>query len=628
MKKLQIVLAAVIITASWFLAMDLIAQVPQKMSYQAIIRNSSNALITNSSIGVKTSILQGSATGTLIYEEVYNPVPETNDNGLVTIGIGSGIAMTGIFADIDWANGPYYIQTDIDPDGGTTYTITSTSELLGVPFALYADRAEYGEDEDADPVNEIQTISQSGDIITLSNGGGTVIDNTEDADADPVNEIQTISESGNTITLSNGGGSVTDNIEDADADPVNEIQNLSISGVDLSLSSANSVTLPICWNQSAGNVYLNNGFVGIGTDNPTSNLHVYNAINSTNFLLESGNFTTFQLKSLTSDYSLYGDDYSGSLKLRNNNTSNYNLVVANNGNVGIGHYIPPATPLYNFEVLGDINYTGSLYHNGSLLAEGLWIDDGTNIYYNGGNVGIGTTTPSYPLQATGTGSNTAFFYNNGTLDGAETVISYMDDDGSDFTSSAFYGRSYSDNGFGVAGHNYWYGVGVGAWSYGGNLIEAYDGDYSGGNLEFYIDQSGNTWTNGSFNGFKSIEAKDGATHVAMKSIQSPEAWFEDFGSASLINGQAVVEIDELFTQVASTSTKYLVFLTAVSENAVHLFVSKKAADSFTVKGVNLDGSPANCSFDYRIVANDAEDKGQRFETVDIPEEVVVPRDLD
>ncbi len=141
MKKLYTVLAAVILTASWFLAINLNAQVPQKMSYQAIIRNSSNALIVNTSIGVKTSILQGSATGTSVYEEVYNPVPVTNENGLVTIELGVGLALIGDFSAIDWANGPYFIKTEIDPTGGTTYTITSTSELMSVPYALYAENS-------------------------------------------------------------------------------------------------------------------------------------------------------------------------------------------------------------------------------------------------------------------------------------------------------------------------------------------------------------------------------------------------------------------------------------------------------------------------------------------------------
>ena len=113
-----------------------LAQAPQKMSYQAVIRNASNALVTNAAVGMRISILQGSATGTEIYKEIYNPNPQTNANGLLTLEIGSGLVITGTFATIDWSASPYFIKTETDPAGGTNYTITGTSQLLSVPYAL------------------------------------------------------------------------------------------------------------------------------------------------------------------------------------------------------------------------------------------------------------------------------------------------------------------------------------------------------------------------------------------------------------------------------------------------------------------------------------------------------------
>ncbi len=98
MKKIFTLIAAIIITSNIF------AQAPQKMSYQAVIRNSSNALVTSKAIGMRVSILQGSATGTEVYKEIYNPNPQTNVNGLVSIEIGSGIPVTGTFSAINWAN--------------------------------------------------------------------------------------------------------------------------------------------------------------------------------------------------------------------------------------------------------------------------------------------------------------------------------------------------------------------------------------------------------------------------------------------------------------------------------------------------------------------------------------------
>lgn len=114
------------------------AQAPEKMSYQAIIRNASNTLMTNQAVGMRVSILQGSATGTEVYKELFNPNPQTNSNGLVTVEIGTGIPLTGTFAGINWANGPYFIKTETDPTGGTSYTIVGTSQLMSVPYALYA----------------------------------------------------------------------------------------------------------------------------------------------------------------------------------------------------------------------------------------------------------------------------------------------------------------------------------------------------------------------------------------------------------------------------------------------------------------------------------------------------------
>jgi hypothetical protein len=118
------------------------AQAPQKMSYQCVIRNTSGSLVTNHSVGVKITILQGSASGTVIYQEIFNPNPVTNINGLLTVDIGSGVPVTGTFSGINWATGPYYLKTETDPAGGTSYTIVGTSQLLSVPYSLYSDMSE------------------------------------------------------------------------------------------------------------------------------------------------------------------------------------------------------------------------------------------------------------------------------------------------------------------------------------------------------------------------------------------------------------------------------------------------------------------------------------------------------
>ena len=139
------------------------AQAPQKMSYQAIIRDGSNVLVRNQAIGMRVSILQGSSEGERVFKEVYNPNPETNENGLVSIEIGTGDPVEGSFSEIDWSAGPYFIKTETDPTGGTLYTITGISQLLSVPYALHAHSADF--------VSNI-TISVTGDTLNL---GGKIL---------------------------------------------------------------------------------------------------------------------------------------------------------------------------------------------------------------------------------------------------------------------------------------------------------------------------------------------------------------------------------------------------------------------------------------------------------------------
>jgi hypothetical protein len=136
MKKFFTLFVMVALTYSVF------AQSPQKLSYQAVIRNNTNQLVTNHSVGMRVSILLGSESGTEVYQEIYNPNPQTNANGLITLEIGGGIKISvGTFSDIDWASGPYFIKVETDPTGGTDYTIVGTSQILSVPYALYAKTA-------------------------------------------------------------------------------------------------------------------------------------------------------------------------------------------------------------------------------------------------------------------------------------------------------------------------------------------------------------------------------------------------------------------------------------------------------------------------------------------------------
>jgi hypothetical protein len=130
MKRLTTLLAIALITVG------VLSQIPQKMSYQAVIRDIDGELVKNNSVGMQISILADSINGTPVYVETFTG--STNVNGLVTLEIGGGTPVSGTFAGIDWSTGVYFLKTETDPDGGTNYSIIGTSQLLSVPYALYA----------------------------------------------------------------------------------------------------------------------------------------------------------------------------------------------------------------------------------------------------------------------------------------------------------------------------------------------------------------------------------------------------------------------------------------------------------------------------------------------------------
>lgn len=149
------------------------AQVPEKMSYQAVIRNNSGQLVPNQSVAVKVSILQGSPAGAAVYSERLTG--NTNANGLVSLEIGSGTVLTGTFNTIDWTTGSYYLKTETDPAGGTNYIIAGTSQLLSVPYAMYAKSAGGGGGGFTLPYTN--TLNNASSLFSLiNNGDGTSLE--------------------------------------------------------------------------------------------------------------------------------------------------------------------------------------------------------------------------------------------------------------------------------------------------------------------------------------------------------------------------------------------------------------------------------------------------------------------
>lgn len=151
---------------------QVLAQTPQKLSYQAVVRNTSDALVTNTSIGMQISILQGSPTGTPVFVERH--FPTTNSNGLVTLEIGTGTLVSGNFTTIDWAGDVYYLKTETDLNGGSTFTISGTSQLMSVPYALHSKTSETITGGETDPVFTASPASgiAASDVLNWNNAFG------------------------------------------------------------------------------------------------------------------------------------------------------------------------------------------------------------------------------------------------------------------------------------------------------------------------------------------------------------------------------------------------------------------------------------------------------------------------
>jgi hypothetical protein len=160
-------------------------------------------------IGLRISILEGTIDGQVVFSETHTVT--TSSQGVFSIVIGSGIAEGNTFESIDWSKGEKFIKTEIDPTATGSYALSTVSQLVAVPYALYAENVK---NADKDSTNEIQTLTRVDNKIILSKGGEVSVD---DADASLTNELQTLSLNGDTLTLSQGnaiklpaGGSLSD----------------------------------------------------------------------------------------------------------------------------------------------------------------------------------------------------------------------------------------------------------------------------------------------------------------------------------------------------------------------------------------------------------------------------------
>ena len=135
--RLSIFLKSILFSILFLIAdYQSVAQSPESMNYQAVIRDGSGNVVASQAVSLRIKILQGSASGSSVYIETFTPT--TNAYGSIAIQIGTGTVITGTFNTIDWGGNTHFVETAVDISGGTNYTVISTTQLMSVPYALYA----------------------------------------------------------------------------------------------------------------------------------------------------------------------------------------------------------------------------------------------------------------------------------------------------------------------------------------------------------------------------------------------------------------------------------------------------------------------------------------------------------
>lgn len=833
------------------LSLGLQAQAPQGFSYQAVLRDASGSTITDANVTIRVSITDGE-NGSAVYQELHKTT--TNKYGLIVLEIGRGGAVMNQFEDIDWGSGSKWLRIEADPRGGMDYQIDAQSELLSVPYAIYAanggnaaitsdtsaknelidhvlfdaasgnfiieeggtqhtvklqlqaddlsdnrlndlsdvnanpnqgeilrwngsewvgddgsflhqqlaiinnlltitdgnsismqpyldntdqqqlsfnpnthiltlsnggqvdltslynpqspsyntglyfdstsneltvtdngtfftvDLDKLVDDADADPVNELQTITKTGNVVSLSNGGGTFIDEVDDADADATNELQSITKTGNVVSLSNGGGAFIDEVNDADADPLNE----TLTGVGfnagnghLQISDAGgtySIDLSSLVDDAdadasnelqtigkTGNVVTLSNSGGSFVDevddadadplNETITGVSFNASNGQLQLVDAGGTYTIDLSSLVDDADadasnelqtitktgnqvtlsnsggtftdeVNDGDFDATNELQTISLSNDTLYLSNGGAVKLplggssaANINGSTNYLMKFTPNGTSGGNSQLYDNGMYMGIGTTspsakfnikantgqhafkVEQGTStkmVITNYGRIGmVDNSAPQYLLDVKGNDNNLlmrSFNINaNGTgISGnGNNVVGYIPTNGSGVSGSGFsigvagFATNDANSAFGGYFWNDNVYAYVGGWNFDGNLFTPYK-IIGNGTVSTIVDG-----------------AKGGK--VTMFAPEAPEVLFQDHGVGKLINGKVHISLDpHLVKNIEVSKDHPLKVYVQLEGDCNGVYVTNKTAQGFDV--VELAGGTSNVSFSWMIVA--------------------------
>jgi len=359
------------------LAFSLFGQVPQGISYQAALRQPNGQVLAQTAVSVRFSVLSGSATGPVAWQETH--AATTSAFGMFTLIIGqgqnTGLGSAPAFSAIPWATGMYFLKVEAAQQTGN-YELIGTSQMLSVPYALHAATADNINDADADPTNElIDSVTTEGQTLHITEAGIThTVDLSflqNDADADPANEVITSLLLNESFVLKIEEAGTSHNLDlsalvnDADADPTNEL----IQAVFLQ----NGNTLSITEAGTTHTVDLS-ALTDDADADPTNELiqAVFLQNGNTLSITEAGTTHTVDLSTLTDDAD--ADPTNESLTLMELQGTELHLVESGQ----------------SFSV--DL---------APLTVNQHWIQTGNDIYNDSEKVGINTQQPTSDLHVNG-----------------------------------------------------------------------------------------------------------------------------------------------------------------------------------------------------------------------------------
>ena len=402
-----------------FLALGNIqAQSPESMNYQAVIRDVSGNIIASQAVGVRITLLQGNASGTNVYRETFSPT--TTAYGLISLKIGTGTVVSGTFATIDWGANSHYVETAVDIAGGTNYTVISTTQLMSVPYALYAKSSDaWNSNANTNFTNKKVSVGHTNETYPLS--VKSFID-----------------------------GSITRGIDILRTD--NSGYNI---GVPMSFSMLNSNNQPFEFAKLVGRTQINTSGAEIGSlsfqvadgtnwgqnyeqermriDNEMITVNAKNTASSDAIIRLKGtnaNGSYSQLVDLKSTLDGHITSSKFVISTRNQGTMNDNFVVNSSGNVGIGTTSPTtllqvsdsnaegptfkidglspsillqdnsgvSNTVDNFEIRNNLGNLQINYGDNADANDDGFLSTNAFTISNTGNLGIGTSDPKEKLQ--------------------------------------------------------------------------------------------------------------------------------------------------------------------------------------------------------------------------------------